>query len=128
MIFDGSQSSLHQINAGVPQGSVLAPTLFLLNINDLLNSTSNSIHSYADDSSLHSSFCFSQRPSRLDVLIGRERAFVSLNADLVAVSRWGDVNRTTFNSGKTQYIGFTNRAPITNSLGLVYHGHHQLIS
>ena len=115
MILDGSHFSWHHINAGVPQGSVLAPTIFLLNINDLLDSTSNSIHSYADDSSVHCSFCFAQPPSRLDVLIGRERAVVSLNADLVAVSRWGDVNRTTFNSVKTQYIAFTNRAPITES-------------
>ena len=82
MILDGSYSSWHHIIAGVPQGSVLAPTLFLLNINDLLNSTANRLHSYADDSSLHTSFCFSKPPSRLDQLIRRERAFESLNADL----------------------------------------------
>ena len=29
--------------------------------------------------------------------------------------RWGDANRTPFNSGKTQYITLANRAPITKS-------------
>ena len=41
---DGFLSNLHSINAGVPQGSVISPVLFLLFINDLLTSTSSSIH------------------------------------------------------------------------------------
>nr|CAH7767610.1 unnamed protein product [Callosobruchus chinensis] len=49
------------INAGVPQGSVLAPTLFLLHINDLLSSTTNRIHSFVDDSALHAGI-MSNRP------------------------------------------------------------------
>lgn len=46
------------INSSVSQGSVLTPTIFFLIMNDLLSSTSESIHSYADDCTLHSSELF----------------------------------------------------------------------
>ena len=55
---DGFLSNLHSINAGVPQGSVISPVLFMLFINDLLTSMSSSIHFFADDAFLISSFSF----------------------------------------------------------------------
>ena len=63
-IVDGHRSSFKSINSGVPQGSVLSPTLFLLFINDLLSITSSHIHSYADDSTLHYFFQFEKRPTQ----------------------------------------------------------------
>ena len=63
VIVDGSTSTPFPINSGVPQGSVLSPTFFLLFINDLLSSTNNPIHSYVDDSTLHSSMSFPSAPS-----------------------------------------------------------------
>ena len=55
---NGFLSNLHSINAGVPHGSVISPVLFIPFINDLLSSTSPSIHSFADDTFLSSSFLF----------------------------------------------------------------------
>ncbi len=46
----GHCSTSKPIDSGVPQGSVLSPTLFLLFINDL-SLTNCPIHSYADDTS-----------------------------------------------------------------------------
>ena len=48
MVLDG-KSSQYPGNAGVYQGSIIGPTLFLLYINDLLDDAICNIAIYADD-------------------------------------------------------------------------------
>ena len=57
-------SQEHPINAGVPQGSALSPTLFLLYINDLPNNVICNIAICADDATLYSNY--SELESDLD--------------------------------------------------------------
>ena len=54
VILNGKQSTWTNVEAGVPQGSILGPLLFLIYINDFPeNLVSNSIL-FADDTSLFS--------------------------------------------------------------------------
>src|SRR6201990_752338 len=89
---DGHRSSHKSINSGVPQGSVLSPTLFLHFINDLLFITSSPIHSYADDSTLHYSFQFERRPSQQQLIDSRRMALEQLTSDFSRISNWDREN------------------------------------
>ncbi|CAH2004669.1 unnamed protein product [Acanthoscelides obtectus] len=109
VVLDGFSSSSHNVNAGVPQGSILAPTLFLLHINDLLSCTINPIHRFADDSTLHAGIQ-SDRPISAAKLEKRRLATTSsLTRDLEAITAWGRNNLVQFNASKTQYCTLTNK-------------------
>ena len=54
MVLDRKFSQEYSVIAGVPQGSILGPTLFLLYINDLPNDVTCDIAIYADDTTLYS--------------------------------------------------------------------------
>ena len=52
VVLDGKSSQEYPVNTGVPQGSILGPTLFLLYINDLTDDVICDIAIYADDTTL----------------------------------------------------------------------------
>ena len=52
VIIRGCTSNPKPINAGVPQGSVLGPLLFLIYVNDIADSLLSLTRLFADDSSL----------------------------------------------------------------------------
>ena len=96
---DGQKSSTMHVNAGVPQGSILGPTLFLLYINDLPDDLVCKMVMYADDTTLFDSI---ERPKRSTQQ--RQQLCDALNADLQTVTEWGTKWLVSFNSSKTQSI------------------------
>ena len=73
--------------SGVPQGSVLGPTLFIIFINDLLDQIENIGELYADDSKL---LCALSNPD----------SHLSLQRDLDRIIEWTERSRLYLNTAK----------------------------
>ena len=84
MVVEGQQSHLTAVTSGVPQGTVLAPLLFLCFINDLPNNISSKIKLYADDVLLYAT-------------IRTEQDCNQLQKDLDALGKWADDWKMVFN-------------------------------
>lgn len=93
--FDNCESEELCVTAGVPQGSVIGPLLFLIYVNDLPSVVKyGKCTSFADDTTL----LWHGRNS--DDL--REMA----NRDLANVGEWCDINCLSFNVSKTNILNF----------------------
>ena len=98
VIVGGCRSGWAPVPSGVPQGSVLAPLLFILYVNDVPDTLSCGIKVFADDSKLY-------RPVR------HFTDPPALQEDLNAAVRWADKWQLTFNADKCKvlHIGRQNR-------------------
>ena len=100
VVLEGQSSPTFSVNSGVPQGSVLGPTLFLVYINDLPDTVLSQLAMYADDSTLFAISPDSSNSSRRDVAS-------ALGQDLERVLNWGNDWLVTFNSKKTKLVSFS---------------------
>ena len=106
VVLDGQSSPLFCINAGVPQGSVLEPTLFLVFINDLPDGMLSRIGIYADDTTLYSSLGKSG-------IFEKVESAGELERDLNDIVEWGNRWLVTFNATKTKLLSFNrHRDPL----------------
>ena len=92
VVVDSATSASFPVSSGVPQGSVLSPTLFLLFINDLLHATASVVHSFADDSTMRKPSSFQCQPSSNDLSQSRLAMSSTVNSDLQCISEWGTCN------------------------------------
>ena len=98
VVLDSKSSQEYPVNAGVPQGSILGPTLFLLYINDLPDDVICDIAIYADDITLYSKCDWAS-----DLWQQLELAS-ELEPDLRDTVDWGKKWLVDFNAAKTQLV------------------------
>ena len=97
VVVGGQRSSIKYTNAGVPQGSILGPMLFLVYIYDMCKGLSSGAHQFADDTTLIFKF------DNIDI------AAATLNSDLMTLDNWATQWKVIFNPSKTLYMIISNR-------------------
>ena len=90
VVLNGKESNWKGLKAGVPQGSVLGPLLFLVYINDLTDNISSEMRLFADDASLFT--CVKGVTPTHDKLV----------KDLLTVTQWAYQWKMVFNPDLTK--------------------------
>ena len=91
---DGFHSTLRDAHLGVPQGSILAPVLFLIFIKDLLKILEHSAADiYADDTTISANVDYRSAPGALHQV---------LQADISKDAPWTTDNKMVLNESKTK--------------------------
>ena len=95
VIINGQNSEWLPVEAGVPQGSILGPLLFLVFINDITENIDSDINLFADDTSL------------LEIIKNPEQSAITLNNDLKTIHEWACQWLMIFNADKTIAMTFS---------------------
>lgn len=95
--YEEEYSDLKKISAGVPQGSVLGPVLYLLYTRDLPVTSNTSIATFADDTAI--------------MAVGKNilEATNKLQKSIDAFSKWTKKWRIQLNESKSIHVNFTNQ-------------------
>ena len=93
VVIPGVSFNWSTIEAGVPQGSVLGPLLFLLYINYIVDNINSSVRFLADDTTLYNPV----------------QAADQLNSDLLKIHQWATKWLVTFNPSKSESVIFSRK-------------------
>ena len=102
IVLDNQKSHPTEVLSGVPQGTVLAPLLFLLYSNDLPACVHNRIKLYADDILLYSN-------------INSVADCIALQQDLDSLVEWSHSWQMTFNPQKCECLRIANKNPVLHN-------------
>ena len=125
VVFGPTRSSWSHLSYGLPQGSVLAPLLFILYTSDLagvLGPLGVLSHQYADDTQAYLHGPATTAPAMVERILEAS----------IALDQWLSSNRLRLNQDKTQFIWLGGRAQLTkinvDSLRLKFPNVHFLTS
>ena len=98
VVIGSENSEIKYTNAGVPQGSILGPLLFLIYINDIVNDINSNIKLFADDTSLY-------------FVVDHDEYAVAekLNSDIDKINQWSERWLVKFNPDKTEIMTISKK-------------------
>ena len=111
VVLPGVNSNWTFIRAGVPQGSILGPLLFLLYIYDIVSEIGSNIRLLADDISL------------FIVVDNTLTAAGQLNTDLEKIWQWATTWLVSFNPTKTEAMLFSRKLDRLHHLPIFMQNH-----
>ena len=91
VVLNGTASDWRDVTSGVPQGSILGPTMFVIYINDMPEMVSSTLKLFADDAKVY-------RRIRGEVDVA------NLQGDLSSLEEWARTWQMTFNPSKCQVL------------------------
>ena len=97
VVLNGQASDWTPVHAGVPQGSILGPLLFLIYINGIVKNIGRSIRLFADDTSLYI------------IVESPQTAANLINADLSKIDDWAADWLVNFHAKKSFSMIFTRK-------------------
>ena len=92
VVINGQNSTWEDVNAGIPQGSITGPLLFLTYINDLSGDLSSKSKLFADDTSLS------------NVVHGINTSENEINNDFKKISNWAFQWKMSFNPDPSKQV------------------------
>ncbi|KAK3084823.1 hypothetical protein FSP39_019637 [Pinctada imbricata] len=91
VVLNGSESNWSNVTSGIPQGSVLGPTLFLIYINDLPDVVHNIVKLFVDDTKLY-------------LVVNNHEQQERLQEDINSLASWSNKWLLKFNVSKCKHL------------------------